>query len=176
MSQVISEGLEYIGRIDDVGYVFDKKGDCVAKIDESGYLNKLGSYGYYGKIDRDGTIRDASLAVVGNIQKDGYVYVHSKRVCHVDSEYVRSITPEAWNYGHAGSYDTDSNTESSGSSFHWPFRAGTTVKLIVGTVMGIGAIVTNAGALGFGGCLMAIPVCIGVVFLCTGIIKIVSGQ
>lgn len=179
MAQVISEGLQYIGRIDEKGYVFDSSGECVAKIDESGYIMKLAGYGYYGKIDRDGTVRDASLTVVGNIQADGYVYIHSKRICRVDSQYIRNITPDAWNYGHPDDYpnrvEQSYDTAGSGVEWHWPFGFGTTVKLIVGVALGIGAIVTNAGALGFGGCLLAIPVCVATVFIVCLVIKVISG-
>lgn len=180
MAQIISEGLEYIGRIDDDGYVFDTSGECVAKIDESGYISKLGGYGYYGKIDRDGTVRDASLSVVGNIQADGYVYIRSKRICRVDSEYIRNITPDAWNYGHPNDYPNrteDYYDTSKGSiDWHWPFGFGTTLKLIVGAALGIWCIITNAGVLGFGGCLLAIPVCIAMVFVVCFIIKVVNGS
>ncbi|MBR2879833.1 MAG: hypothetical protein IKC02_04080, partial [Oscillospiraceae bacterium] len=129
MGQVISEGLEYIGRIDDSGYIFDKSGHCFAKIAEDGYITKVGGGSIYGKIDEDGTIRDSSLSVIGRIQADGYVYIHSTRVCRVSSAFIEKITPAAWNAGQPSSYsgrDSSSNSHNETSAgFNWPLSFGT---------------------------------------------------
>ena len=41
--------------------------------------------------------------MIGRIQADGYVYIHSKRVCRVSSDFIERITPLAWD---AGKYST----------------------------------------------------------------------
>lgn len=141
MGNVLSEGLQYIGRIDDDGYVFDSLSHCVAKINESGYIGKVGGGEIYGKIDDDGTIRDASSSVVGRIQADGYVYIHSKRICKVSSDFIERITPKAWNAGDPSSYSgrstsaSTSNYSSSGSLdfLFSPFF----IKLFIGLILGI---------------------------------------
>ena len=48
MGNILSEGLQYIGRIDDDGYVFDCSGNCVAKINDSGYIGKVGGGEIFG--------------------------------------------------------------------------------------------------------------------------------
>ena len=110
MGNVISEKLEYIGRIDDDGYVFDRSGNCMAKINNSGYIGKVGGGEIYGKIDEDGTIRNASGTVIGRIQADGYVYILSNRVCKVSSSFIERITPKAWNAGEASTYSGRGST------------------------------------------------------------------
>ncbi|MBQ3227728.1 MAG: hypothetical protein IJB43_03985 [Clostridia bacterium] len=180
MGNVISEGLEYIGKIDDDGYVYNGSGIIFAKIDKDGYINKIGEYEYFGKIDEDGTIRDASLDVVGNIQADGYVYIHSKRICKVDSEYIRTITPDAWNYGHAGEYPNRKSETADASysekSFNWPFGVGTTIKLAIAAILWIAFIVTTIGEVPFISYLIALPVLVILVFLVPIIISIFSGN
>lgn len=169
MGQVVSEGLEYIGRIDDAGYIFDQSGSCIAKIDDAGYISKVGGYGTYGKIDADGTIRDSSSNVVGRIQADGYVYIHSKRVCKVSSAFVERITPKAWNVGQTSTYSgrakksTYEERERSGSESlkFLPFI----IKLIIGIILGIAVMVTGGGGIGM---LLAGPI---VVFLLSLIYK-----
>lgn len=177
MGQIISEGLEYIGRIDDDGYVFDQSGNCIATINNSGYIGKVGGGDIYGKIDEDGTIRDSSYSVIGRIQADGYVYIHSKRVCQVSSTFLEKITPKAWNAGQTSTYsgrkDTSSSYRTSHSGgFTWPFGFATTLKLLVGVILGIGAIIDIGGQLGFVGCLLAIPFMIAVVFIACFVIKL----
>ena len=177
MGQIISEGLEHIGRIDDDGYVFDRSGHCAAKITDSGYISEVGGGTVFGKIDEDGTIRDAALSVVGRVQADGYVYVHSNRVCKVSSKFIEKITPSAWNAGQSSTYSGRANSynsygESASSGFSWPFGFGTTLKLLVGIVLGIWCIIDVGGDLGFLGCLIAIPFCVAVVFIACFIIKI----
>lgn len=174
MGQVISEGLEYIGRIDDNGYVFDKSGHCAAKITDAGYISEVGGGGIFGKIDEDGTIRDASLGVVGRIQADGYVYIHSKRVCQVSSAFIERITPGAWNAGQPSTYSGRSTSTKHGDSidsssgamnfFFSPFF----IKLIIGIILGIVAMVNGWGGIGM---LIAGPM---VVFLLSFIAKIFS--
>lgn len=180
MGQVISEGLEHIGYINGKGYIFDTSGSCFARIEESGYISKLAGSGYYGKIDKDGTIRDSMSNVVGNIQANGYVYIHSRRICRIDSEYIRKITPDAWNYGHPDSYpnakeESHHSAPERQTERHWPFSFGTTLKLIAGTALGISAIIGVGSELGFLGCLMAIPLGIAVVFIFCFMIKIFNG-
>ena len=173
MSTVISEGLEYIGRIDDDGYIFDRSGNCMANINDSGYIIKVGGGHCYGKIDDDGTIRDASGSAVGRLQADGYVYIHSERICKVSSKFIERITPNAWNAGQPSSYSgRNSGNRPSLPSFDWPFGFGTTVKLIIGVILGIWCIIEEAGNLGFTGCLLAIPFCVAFVFLLCFIIKL----
>lgn len=183
MGNIISEGLQYIGSIDKYGYVYDQSGKRIAKVNDNGYIGKVGNGKVIGKIDEDGTIRDASLDVVGRVQADGYVYIHGKRVCQVTSAFIERITPKAWNAGEPSSYEGRQNYDAEntyneapgGGGFEWPFGVGTTLKLIVGVILGIGCIVTNASALGFGGCLIAVPVCVAMVFIGCFIIKLISG-
>ena len=177
MGNVLSEGLQYIGRIDDDGYVFDRSGNCVAKINYSGYIGKVGGGEIYGKIDEDGTIRNASGSVVGRIQADGYVYIHSNRVCKVSSSFIERITPKAWNAGQTSTYSGRANSSSAyevGSSggFNWPFGFGTTLKLIIGVILGIWCIIEAGSDLGFIGCLLAIPFTIAFVFIVCFILKL----
>ena len=179
MAQIISEGLEHIGQINDDGYVFDTSGHCFARIDDSGYIQKAAGSGIYGSIDKDGTIRDSMSTAIGRIQADGYVYIHSKRVCKVSSPFIEKITPKAWNAGQPSSYQgrqhsADSHESSSSGGFNWPFGFGTTLKLIAGVALGIGAIVSAGSELGFLGCLIAIPFMIVIVFILCGFIKFLS--
>ena len=151
MGNVISEGLQHIGRIDDDGYIFDRSGDCVAKINNSGYIGKVGGGEIFGKIDDDGTIRNASLSAVGRIQADGYVYIHSNRVCKVSSDFVERITPKAWNAGEPSTYSGRSNTSKNrdystsdsgaGTFFSSPFF----IKLVIGIIFGIVGMVCGWG-------------------------------
>ena len=177
MGNVLSESLQYIGRIDDDGYVFDRSGNCVAKINDSGYIGKVGGGETYGKIDDDGTIRNTSGNVVGRIQADGYVYIHSNRVCKVSSSFIERITPKAWNAGQTSTYSgrassNDSYEVGSSSGFSWPFGFGTTLKLIIGVILGVWSIISAGGYLGFVGCLLAIPFMIAVVFIFCFIISL----
>lgn len=177
MGNVLSEGLQYIGRIDDDGYVFDRSGNRVAKINYSGYIGKVGGGEIYGKIDEDGTIRNASGSVVGRIQADGYVYIHSNRVCKVSSSFIERITPKAWNAGQTSTYSGRANSSSayevgSSSGFNWPFGFGTILKLIIGVILGIWCIIEAGSDLGFIGCLLAIPFMIAFVFIVCFILKL----
>lgn len=172
MGQIINEGLSFIGRIDDNGYVFDKAGDCVAYITDSGYISEVGGGKTYGKIDADGTIRDASLSVVGRIQADGYAYIHGERICKISSSFIESITPEAWNAGEPSSYSGRDNTStpetynnSSSVSFDFLFSPFF-IKLIIGIIVGIVAMVMGLGGAEM---LLAGPI---VVFLFSLIFKI----
>ena len=177
MGNMLGEGLQYIGRIDDDGYVFDRSGNCVAKINDSGYIGKVGGGEIFGKIDDDGTIRNASGSVVGRIQADGYVYIHSNRVCTVSSSFIERITPKAWNAGQSSTYSGRANSSvsyeaGSSSDFSWQFSLGTTLKLIIGVILGIWCIIDVGGDLGFIGCLLAIPFMIAIVFIFCFIIKL----
>ncbi len=179
MGQVISEGLENIGQINDDGYVFDKSGHCIARIDNNGYIQKTSGFGTYGSIDEDGTIRDSALTAIGRIQADGYVYIHSKRICKVSSSFIEKITPDAWNAGEPSSYSGRKSEEASHEApssvgFNWPFSFGTTIKLIAGVVLGIWAIIDAGSELGFLGCLIAIPVMVAMVFILCALIKFLS--
>ena len=151
MGNVLSEGLQYIGSIDDNGYVFDRSSNCVAKINDSGYIGKVGGGEIFGKIDDDGTIRNASGSVVGRIQADGYVYIHSNRVCKVSSRFIERITPKAWNAGQASTYSGRSN-----ASKHSDYSASDSgavdfffspffIKLVIGVILGIVAMVNGWG-------------------------------
>lgn len=172
MGQMISEGLDYIGRIDDNGYVFDQSDNCIAKIHDSGYIGKVGGSGILGKIDQDGTIRDASSNVIGRIQADGYVYIHSERVCQVSSAFIENITPDAWNAGDPSTYTGRESTSthenydySSSGSFEFlssPFF----IKLIIGIVLGIVAMINGLGGIEM---LLGGPI---LVFILTFIFKI----
>ena len=152
MGNILSEGFQDIGRIDDNGYVFKSSGNCVAKINDSGYIGEIGGGEIYGKIDNDGTIRNASGAVVGRIQANGYVYIHSNRICKVSSSFIERITPKAWNAGQASTYSGRSSTSKrsdysdSGSSnfFFSPFF----IKLVIGIIIGIVAMVNGVGGFG----------------------------
>lgn len=151
MGNIISEGLENIGRIDESGYIYDKSGRRFAVINQSGYIGQIGGGKIYGKIDEDGTIRDSLMNVVGRIQADGYVYIHSKRVANVSSVFIERITPDAWNAGDASTYsgrqntakDSCSNDLNSGTPdfFSSPFF----IKLVIGIVLGIICMVNGMG-------------------------------
>lgn len=151
MGSAVSEGLQYIGRIDDDGYVFDRSGNCVAKINDSGYIGKVGGGEIFGKIDEDGTIRNASLDAIGRIEANGYVYIHSKRVCKVSSSFVEKITPKAWNGGDVSSYSGRKKAPAvdvappSLDFLASPFF----IKLVIGIILGIVLMVngSSAGAL-----------------------------
>lgn len=183
MGNVISEDLQYIGRIDNDGYVFDSSGCCIAKIDSSGYIGRLGGSEIFGKIDKDGSIRDASMSVVGRIQADGYVVIHSERICKVSSAFIKRITPKAWTPGDYSSFNGRresgigemSSRSSSGFEFSWPFRFGTTLKLIAGVVLGVWILIDMGSDLTFLEWLAVIPMSIGVVFVLCFIMKIIFG-
>lgn len=153
MGKIISEGLQYIGSINDDGYIFDSLGNCFAKINESGYIGQVAGGEIYGKIDEDGTIRDASGSVVGRIQADGYVYIHSKRVCTVSSSFVERITPLAWNAGQPSSYSgrveetknsDDYDVDGGGGAGRF-FLSSFFIKLVIGLAIGIAAAVSGYG-------------------------------
>lgn len=157
MGNIISEGLEYIGRIDDDGYVFDQSGNRVAKINYSGYIGEIGGGQIYGKIDEDGTIRDASYNVVGRVQADGYVYIHSKRVCKVSSTFIERITPNAWNAGESSSYSGRKMNSSSSIFDHVDFGCLFSpffIKIVIGLILGVVLMANGAGA----GVLVAGPI------------------
>ena len=172
MGNILCEGLEYIGDIHDDGYVFDRASNCVAKIDSFGYIGKVGGGEIYGKIDDDGTIRDASGSVVGRIQADGDVYIHSNRVCNVSSRFIEKITPKAWTAGETSTYsgrgkasdysDQGTSTSDSASFFFSPFF----IKLAIGIALGIILMVSGMGGIGM---LIAGPI---VVFLFSFVAKL----
>lgn len=174
MGQIFSEGSEYIGRIDDNGYIFDKSGHCIARIADSGHISEVGGWGNLGKIDEDGTIRDASLEAVGRIQADGYVYIHSNRVCRVSSAFIERITPNAWNAGQPSTYSgrgTSTEEDRSNSMdlgdmdfLFSPFF----IKLVLGIILGIVAMINGWGGISM---LIAGPV---VVFMLSFFAKIFS--
>lgn len=170
MSYITNELSERIGRIDDNGYIFDNMGDCFAQITDSGYITAVAGWDTYGKIDEDGTIRDASMGVIGRIQADGYVYIHSRRVGKFSSAFIEKITPYAWNAGQTSSYngrytpvsdDSDSSSDTLDFLFS-PFF----LKLIAGVALGIYAMVEGNGGLEM---IVAGPVC---VFVLTFLFKI----
>ncbi len=151
MGNIVSEGLNHIGSIDNDGYVYDQGGRRYAKIETSGYIHEEGTGKIYGKIDEDGSIRDSKLNVVGRIQADGYVYIHSKRICRVSSAFIEKITPKAWNAGEPSSFSgrkqsaaSNSSSSSGKSSF---FSSSFFVKLILGIILGIVAMVNGWGDL-----------------------------
>ena len=149
MGNITSEGLANIGRIDDNGYVFTTSNECIAKIDDNGYINKLYKYGYYGKIDEDGTIRNEALDVIGRIQADGYVYIHSKRVCHVSSEFMEKITPLAWNAGNVSSFSGrgyDNTYDDCSGGIPEPLMSLISM-IIVGLVIGVVAMICGIGGI-----------------------------
>lgn len=172
MGNIISEGLEHIGRIDNNGYVFDRSGNCIAKITDSGYISEVGGGNIFGKFDEDGTIRDASLNVVGRVQADGYVYIHSERVCKVSSTFIEKITPGAWNAGNPSTYSGRNDTSKHDSSDHSNsghldfFLSPFFIKLVLGIILGIVAMVNGWGGIGM---LIAGPI---VVFLFSLLFKI----
>ena len=140
MSYITNALSERIGRIDDNGYVFDNMGDCFAQVTDSGYITAVAGWDTYGKIDEDGTIRNASMDVIGRIQADGYVYIHSRRVGKVSSAFVERITPYAWNAGQTSSYNgrnkmhnETSYDDSNIDFFFSPFF----IKLVIGVILGI---------------------------------------
>lgn len=142
MGQIISEGLEFIGSIDDSGYVFDKAGDAVAYVAESGYISDIGGCKIYGRISETGNILDSMSNVVGRIQANGDVVIHGERVCRVSSSFLESITPKAWNAGQPSSYsgrktasvsEVDDLYDESPSFFESPFF----IKLVIGIILGI---------------------------------------
>lgn len=142
MGNIISEGLEYIGRIDDNGFVFNQSGDHVATINDSGYIIKAAG-GSIGKIDEDGIIRDSRFDVVGRIQADGYVYIHSKRVCKVSSTFLERITPKAWNAGQDTTYSgrknvqTDEDDDTSDSASYDFLYSPLFYIFVIGIALGI---------------------------------------
>ncbi len=149
MGQIFSEGLEYIGCIDDNGYVLDQSGNYMAKINDYGYIGKIGGGKIYGKIDEDGTIRDSLNNVAGRIQADGYVYIHSKRVCKVSSTFIEKITPGAWNAGQPSTYSGRENTSTqksydySSSDSNEFFSSPFFIKLVIGLFIGIFCMVND---------------------------------
>lgn len=150
MGNIISEGLEYIGRIDDDGYVYDQSGNRIAIINNSGYIGQIAGGSIYGKIDEDGTVRDSSMNVVGRIQADGYVYIHSKRVCKVSSAFIEKITPDAWNAGNPSSYSGRNSAPSAKAdppSFDFLFSPFF-IKLVIGIIIGIIAMANGLGGFG----------------------------
>lgn len=161
MGQIISEGLEYIGRIDDDGYVYDQAGKRFAWINDSGYIVGNNGSDILGKIDEDGTIRNASLSVIGRIQADGYVYIHSNRICKISSAFIERITPKAWNAGEYSSFqgretERDNNYSEHGESFAFRFFTSKFfIKLVIGIILGIIAMTSGWGGIGM---LLAGPV------------------
>lgn len=174
MGYIINERLDCIGKIDDNGYIFDNRGDCFAEITDSGYITAVAGWSTYGKIDEDGTIRDASMNVIGRIQADGYVYIHSNRVCRVSSDFIERITPGAWNDGQPSTYDgrskthmddTDQDSDSGSIDFLFsPFF----LKLVFGIILGIVMMVKGYGGIEM---LVTAPLC---VFLFSLMVKIIN--
>lgn len=174
MGQVFSEGLEFIGRIDNSGYVFDKSDNCIAVIGEFGYItNPMGKR--LGKIDKDGTIRNSAFEVIGDLQADGYVYIGSHRVCRIESDYLKKVSPDAKNYGHPTEYPNRPKPQpvnDDSSEFHWPISFGATVKIFVGFVLWIWfAFDVGFATLGFLETFVTLPMMIMLVFFVCGMIK-----
>ena len=174
MGKIITEGLKRIGEIDDNGLIFDESGDIIAVISDEGYIfDSLGNK-CLGKIHNDGSILDASLSnVVGRIQADGYVYIHSKRVCKVSSAFIKRITPGAWNAGQPSTYSgrkkeskkTYPDSDSGAAGF---FVSPFFFKLIAGIILAIVAMVNGMGGFEL---LITVPIC---VFLLCFIAKLFS--
>jgi len=163
MGHIINERLDYIGRIDDNGYIFDSMGNCFAQITDSGYITEVAGWNTYGKIEEDGTIKDASMNVIGRIQADGYVYIHSTRVCKVSSAFIEKITPGAWNAGQPSTYGGRSNTHTDDTyqisdthSFNFLFSPFF-LNLVIGIILGVIAIENNWGGIEM---LVAAPICV----------------
>ncbi len=179
MGTIRTEGFEIIGNINAFGYIFDKADNCIAKISDSGYITQVGGGESYGKIDPDGTICDASGHVVGNIQADGYLYIHSKRVGKVDSEFIERITPDAIIYGDVSTYGGRKKThqeqqETQGSEFSdnsaesgHSFPISLIIKLIIGLVMAV-AVMINTGTINLG----LLIICPIVVLIASFILKL----
>ena len=170
MAAIISEGLEYIGRIDDNGFVFDASGNLLAKITESGYIYQPGSNKILGKFDEDGTIKDSSFNVVGRLQADGYVYIHGERKCKVSSSFIEKITPGAWNAGESSSYAGRTNTTHNEPTYSGSGEAdfgiiSFVIKLVLGIALGIYLMIKGGGI----GCLLVAP---AFVFLVSFLLKI----
>lgn len=152
MGNVISEGLEYIGRIDDDGAICDAGGNRIAVIHDDGFIFSEGGK-HLGKIMSDGTICDSMSNKVGQILENGYVYIHSKRVCKVSSSFIERLTPDAYNYGESGTRKqhqavksrAEYNVEQSSEESHFPF--GFVTKLVAGIALGIFAMVQGWGGI-----------------------------
>lgn len=148
MGQMYNELLENVGSISEEGLIFDTSHHCIAKITDTGYISSLGTFNSYGKIDEDGTIRNSAGSVIGRIQADGYVYIHSNRVGKISSSFVEKITPKAWNAGHPSTFagrDTSpspSRTDSTDSTF---FTSKHFIFLIIGIALGIFGIAQGWG-------------------------------
>lgn len=149
MSYITNELSEKIGRIDDNGYIYDNMDHCFAQITDSGHIIAVAGWDTYGKIDDDGTIRDSSMDVIGRIEADGYVYIHSRRVGKVSSTFIERITPYAWNAGQASSYKGRNNVHKENN-----YDDSTTIdflfspffiKIIIGIILGIVMMVNGAG-------------------------------
>ena len=170
MGYIVNEKLNRIGEIDNRGYVYDTMGDRFAQITDSGYITAVAGWDTYGKIDEDGTIRDASMNVIGRIQADGYIYIHSERVGTVSSDFIEKITPYAWNAGQSSTYagrnsapaSKEYNTFDSCGFLFSPFF----IKIIIGIILGIIMMVEGAGGPEM---LVSGPIC---VFLFSFIYKI----
>ena len=165
-------------QIDDNGYIFDRANNCIAKIQESGYITKVAGGQCYGKIDPDGMIRNSMGTVIGRVQADGYVMIGSNRVCRVSSSFIERITPKAWNAGDYSSFSgrnsavpAEEHYSSDSSGTHWPFGLGTTLKLLVGVIIAVMFIIEEGYKLGLG-CVLAIPLCIALVFVVCFIFKL----
>lgn len=173
MANIISEGLECIGRIDNDGFVFDTSGNNLAKITDSGYICQLGSGKIFGRIEEDGTIRDSSGDVAGRIQADGYVYIRGKRVCQVSSSFIESITPGAWNAGETSTYAGRAKTTHREPSYSDYSESGEAdfgiamfvIKLVIGIGFGI-FIMIKGGGIG------SLLVCPAFVFLVSFLLKV----
>ncbi|MBP3940608.1 MAG: hypothetical protein J6D00_03865 [Christensenellaceae bacterium] len=145
MANIISEGYDVIGRIDDNGFIFDNMGNMIAEIQETGLITQPADGEIYGMIHSDGTICDESFNdVIGRIQANGEVIIHSHRVCRVSSAFIEKITPDAWNADEIESYSgrqvSDDTYEDDASDYGGSgrfFSFGTIVKLVIGVILGI---------------------------------------
>lgn len=171
MGTIVSEGLKYIGRIDENGYVFDVNGHCTSCITTSGYIISMDGTQRLGKIEKDGTILDGMGEAVGHIEADGYVHLYGERICRIDSDYLKKITPDAWNYGRPGVHPNRDYSSAGSGGFKWPFSFGTTFKLVLGIALWIGTLCTGVGELGFLGVVATLPICIVAIFVVSFIIS-----
>lgn len=177
MGNIISEGSEYIGHIDNNGYVYDKRGARIAVIYDNGSIVSEGGE-RLGIIMPNGTICDSMSNRIGQILENGYVYIHSKRVCQVSSSFIERLTPDAYNYGEPGTRKTHQEAKAkAAASYAEPsekslFSFGFYVKLAVGIAISIGVISDSWDSLGLLGSLLTLIICPSLVFVFCFIAKI----
>lgn len=101
------------------------------------------------------------MDVIGRIQADGYIYIHSERVGTVSSEFIERITPYAWNAAQPSTYtgrknvyqDDHYDTSDSYNLLFSPFF----IKIVIGIILGIAMMIEGAGGLEL---LLTGPICV----------------